>query len=91
MKKGHIAKGIEIYFITRSKGGIYMAIVQIADFGEKNGVRTYRIHGDKEDLDKIVDQCRESDATYGGLPDIELVRHGLWTMLLQIKVHVNVT
>ena len=67
-----------------------MAIVQIADFGEKDGVKTYRIHGDKVDLEKIVEECRINDAAYGGLPDVERVRYGLWTILLKIKVHANV-
>ena len=67
-----------------------MAIVQIADFGEKNGVRTYRVNGDKVDLERIIAECRKEDANcFDGEPELERTfRH--WTLLIKLKVAVGV-
>jgi hypothetical protein len=67
-----------------------MAIVQIGDFGERNGVRTYSIQGDKADLYKIIDECRKMDATFDDTPNIVHVRRGTWSMVLKLKVAVEV-
>jgi hypothetical protein len=67
-----------------------MAIVQIGDFGEKNGVRTYSIQGDKADLYKIIEECRKMDATFDDTPNIVHVRRGTWSMVLKLKVAVEV-
>ena len=68
-----------------------MSIVQIADFGEKNGVKTYRINGDKVDLERIIEECRNTDAEcFDDSPELEYVRKDCWTLLLKIKVAVEV-
>ena len=67
-----------------------MAVVQICDFGEKEGTRMYRVHGDKADLEKILQVCRDQDAKFDEAPVLECVRKGLWTILLKIKVPVGV-
>jgi hypothetical protein len=67
-----------------------MAIVQIGDFGEKNGVRTYSIQGDKSDLDKIIDECRKMDAHFDDTPNMLYVRKNIWSMVLKVKVAVEV-
>jgi hypothetical protein len=67
-----------------------MAVVQICDFGEKDGVKTIRVHGDKNDLEKILETCRNEDADFLTSPVIEHTRKGVWTILLEIKVPVGV-
>jgi hypothetical protein len=67
-----------------------MAIVQICDFKEINGVKMYRVNGDKEDLEKIIETCREDGAKLEVEPTLEYVRKGVWTILLKIKVPVGV-
>ena len=41
-----------------------MAIVQICDFGEKDGIKMYRVHGEKIDLEKILQACHDEDAKF---------------------------
>jgi hypothetical protein len=67
-----------------------MAIIQICDFGERNGIRMYRVHGDKIDLEKILQTCLDEDAKFEELPVLEYTRKGVWTFLLKIKVPVGV-
>lgn len=67
-----------------------MAVVQICDFGEKNGIKMYRVHGDKADLQKILQACHDEDAKFDEAPVLEHVRKGCWTILLKIKVPVGV-
>ena len=67
-----------------------MAVVQISDFGEKDGIKTIRVHGDKTDLEKILETCRDEDAKFFSSPVIEHTRKGVWTILLKIKVPVGV-
>jgi hypothetical protein len=67
-----------------------MAIVQIGDFGERNGVRTYSIQGDKGDLLKILEECRKMDAKFDDTPNLVFVRKTVWSMLLKVKVAVEV-
>lgn len=67
-----------------------MAIVQVADFGESNGVRTYRVHGDKADLEKIIEECRDEDPNcFDTEPQLEKVWKS-WTLLIRLKVAVEV-
>lgn len=63
-----------------------MAIVQVCDFGETDGVRMYRVNGDREDLERIIETCRKEDATFHESPELEYLRKGCWTLLLQLKV-----
>ena len=67
-----------------------MAVVQICDFGERDGVKMYRVHGDKEDLEKILETCREEGAKLESEPVLEYTRKGIWTILLRIKIPVGV-
>ena len=67
-----------------------MAVVQICDFGERDGVKMYRVHGDKEDLEKILETCREEGAKLESEPVMEYTRKGIWTILLRIKIPVGV-
>lgn len=67
-----------------------MAVVQICDFGEKDGVKTYRVHGDKADLEKIIQTIIDEDGCFHQAPALEHVRKGVWTILLKIKVPVGV-
>lgn len=67
-----------------------MAVVQICDFGERDGVKMYRVHGDKEDLEKILKTCREEGAKLESEPTLEYTRKGVWTILLRIKIPVGV-
>lgn len=67
-----------------------MAVVQICDFGERDGVKMYRVHGDKVDLEKILETCREEGAKLESEPTLEYTRKGVWTILLRIKIPVGV-
>ena len=67
-----------------------MAIVQICDFGEKNGIQTIRVHGDRPDLEKIIAVCREEDSKFEEEPTLEHIRKGVWTILLKIKIPIRV-
>lgn len=79
------------YIIPLEKGWMFMAIVQICDFGEFNGVQTYRINGDKRDLEKIIAECRKEDEyCFDGQPNLHLVRKDCWTLLIRVKVAVKV-
>ena len=64
--------------------------LQVYDFGQKNGVHTYRVSGIKEDLYRVLTECKELKAEFDIEPDISHVRNGLWTMLLKIKIPVRV-
>lgn len=68
-----------------------MAIVQICDFGEENGVQTYRVNGGRMDLEMIIAACRREDENcFHGSPELKYVRKGSWTLLLRLKVAVKV-
>jgi|1185.fasta_scaffold77493_2 hypothetical protein len=67
-----------------------MAIVQIGDFGTKNGVRTFSVQGDKVDLYKIIDECREMHAKFDDTPNLVHVHRGTWSMVLKLKMPVEV-
>jgi hypothetical protein len=67
-----------------------MAIVQICDFKEKDGVKMYRVNGDKADLEKILKTCREEGVKLEFEPELEYTRKGIWTILLRIKIPVGV-
>lgn len=67
-----------------------MASVIVADFGVIDGVHTYRINGNKEDLTRIIEECKEEDAEFEVAPVIEHVRRSGYTMLLKIKVPIGV-
>ena len=67
-----------------------MASIFVGDFGEINGVRTYRVNGEKADLIRVINEIRELDALFVHEPVLEEIRFGQWTMLLQIKLPVEV-
>ena len=68
-----------------------MVVVQVADFGENNGIRTFRINGNKEDLQRIINECRKEKAEIINPAEIQHVYRGDWTLLLKIKVAVKVS
>lgn len=67
-----------------------MAVVQISDFGERNGIQMYRVHGDKADLEKIIQTIHDEDGKLHEPPVMEYTRKGIWTILLKIKIPVRV-
>ncbi len=68
-----------------------MAIVQICDFGEYNGVQTYRVNGDRRDLERIIAECRKEDKNcFHDSPELNYVRNNSWTLLIKLKVAVRV-
>lgn len=82
-------RALNILFNTRLKGGISLAIVQIVDFGKTDGVQVFRINGDKVDLERIVQECRDEDAEFsGGEPEV-VKTHQTWTLLLKVKLPVK--
>lgn len=66
-----------------------MASVMIGNFGTKEGIATYRICGAKEDLIKIINECKLMDAVFENTPIVSHVHRGQWTMLLKLKVYVE--
>jgi hypothetical protein len=64
--------------------------VMVGDFGNKNGVQTFRVCGTKEDLYKIITECREMGHKFYETPVMNLVYRGQWTMVLKLKVPVEV-
>jgi hypothetical protein len=58
----------------------------IGDFGEKNGVRTYRICGSKEDVYRVLEEAREMGHKFDDTPIVNYVFRGQWTTLLKLKV-----
>lgn len=67
-----------------------MASVQVYDFGERNGVKTYRVNGDKKDLEKLLEECRKADARFDDTPILNHVRKGQWSVVLKLKLPVGV-
>ena len=63
-----------------------MALVQIGDFGESGGITTYRINGDLEDLERIIDTCRKEGVIFTETPLLEYVRKGSWSLLIRFKL-----
>lgn len=66
-----------------------MGTLMIGNFGVKNGVQTFRVNGSKEDLYKIIDECKQMDAIFDDTPNLLPLRHGQWTMLLKIRLPVG--
>lgn len=60
--------------------------VNVYDFGLTDGIQTYRVMGDKEDLEKIIQECRDEDAEFIISPELTFIRRGQWTTLLQLKI-----
>jgi hypothetical protein len=67
-----------------------MASLMIGNFGNINGVQTFRVCGSKDDLYKVIDECRTMGHKFHDTPNLTHVRQGQWTMLLQLKVPVEV-
>jgi hypothetical protein len=58
----------------------------IGDFGEKNGIRTYRICGSKEDIYRVIGEAREMGHKFDDTPIVNHVFRGQWTTLLKLKL-----
>ena len=66
-----------------------MASVMIFDFGKTDGVQTYRVTGMKEDLLKLLKEViNEGGEFANGVPKIECVHNGNYTLLLELKLEV---
>lgn len=66
-----------------------MGSVMIGDFGIKNGVQTFRVCGAKDDLYKIIYECKDMDLRFDDIPIVNHVTRQQWTMLLKIKIPVE--
>lgn len=67
-----------------------MAIVQIADFGrDKEGVYTYRIHGDKKDLEFLIEELRNTDYKFLGNQEPEIVKTVTKTYTILLKIYIE--
>lgn len=64
-----------------------MGSVMVGNFGIQKGIQTFRICGNKEDLYRIIEECRTMEAKFYDTPNILHVHRGQWTMLLQLIVH----
>ena len=61
-----------------------IAMVIVADFGEKEGIKTYRVNGSKKELEFLLAEMVESKANFkNGLPKIEPAFQQ-YTVLLEI-------
>lgn len=67
-----------------------MGSIMVGNWGIKDNVQTYRICGEKDDIYKIIHEAREMQAIFAEIPAIKYVHHGQWTVLLKIKVPVEV-
>ena len=64
-----------------------MASVMIFDFGKKDGVQTYRVTGIKEDLLNMLKEVINAGGEFkSGVPKIERVHNGNYTLLLELKL-----
>lgn len=63
-----------------------MGSLMIGDFGEKEGIRTFRICGSKEDVYRVVYEARDMGHKFADTPIINHVFRGQWTTLLKLKV-----
>lgn len=64
--------------------------VYVFDFGIKDDIQTYRVNGEKKDLEVVLQSTEELGSAFIETPNIEHIRRGEWTMLLKIKVPVKV-
>jgi hypothetical protein len=64
-----------------------MASVMIFDFGRKDDVQTYRVTGMKDDLMNMLKEVLNAGGEFqGGVPKIEHVHNGNYTLLLKLKL-----
>jgi hypothetical protein len=68
-----------------------MSSLMIGNFGEQNRIHTYRVCGEKKDLEQIVKECTDLGFDFDINPDIEFVHRGQYTVLLKLKVPVTNT
>lgn len=67
-----------------------MGSIMVGNWGIKDNVQTYRICGEKEDIYKILKEARDMGHTFCETPKIFHVHHGQYTVLLKIKMPVEV-
>lgn len=67
-----------------------MKSIFVADFGMKDGIQVFRVNGDKEDLLTLIEECRLMGHRFDDEPELEHVYKNNWTILLKIKVPVEV-
>ena len=63
-----------------------MAIIQIGDFGrDEKGVYTYRINGEKADLEHLIIECKKMGYRFYDPPEIER-SYKEYTILLRVYI-----
>jgi hypothetical protein len=62
----------------------------IGSFGVKNGVETVRICGTKIEINELLVQAVKDGYTFNDTPNLLHVHRGQWTLLLKLKVPVEV-
>jgi hypothetical protein len=67
-----------------------MGAVQVFDFGLRNGIRSYRVTGEKADLERIIEECRDADAKLHFTPQIEKLQEGQWMISLELRLPLGV-
>lgn len=67
-----------------------MSIVQISDFGEQNGIQTYRVNGSRESLEKLIAECFDMTEHFVEFPVIEEAYRDQYTTLIKIRVGAKV-
>jgi hypothetical protein len=67
-----------------------MGSIFIADFGIQDHVKIYRANGAKEDLKKLVRECKIAGAKFTESPELEYVHKNEWTVLLKIRLPIGV-
>jgi hypothetical protein len=68
-----------------------LATILVGDFGECDGIRTFRINGKKEDLQRIINECHKINAEIINSAEIEHVRKNDWSVLLKIRIAAKVS
>jgi hypothetical protein len=66
-----------------------MAIWLIGDYGIINGVKIYRVNGNKSDLERIIDEVRKEGGKFDDTPEIHHIRKDEYTLLIKLKVAVT--
>ena len=74
----------------KNRKGVFMGFVMIANFGIENGVHTWRINGNKQDLEKLLIALKEENANFFHDPIIENIRNREYSVLLELLIPLEV-
>lgn len=67
-----------------------MGTLMIGEWGEKNGIKAYRICGHKEDIEIVIDEARKMGHRFFDTPIVNRAYGGQWTTFLQLVVNTEV-